>query len=132
MNIETFNLTTFSDDRGDLTVLENLKDVPFDFQRVFYVYGVKPEERRGGHAHTMTSQFLICLNGKITVECKDGEGTEFYILDSPKQGILIPSGIWAEQIYIEENSILLVLCDHLYFEEDYIKSYEEFLQWKES
>tara|TARA_R110000824_G_scaffold192331_5_gene374415 strand:- start:1168 stop:1566 length:399 start_codon:yes stop_codon:yes gene_type:complete len=132
MNIQTINLPTFSDDRGNLTVLENLKDVPFDFQRVFYVYGVKARERRGEHAHTITSQLLVCLKGSVTVECKDGKNEEFVILDSPTKGVIIPAGIWAEQIYVEEDTILLVLCDHLYFEEDYIRDYKEFLKWKES
>tara|TARA_Y100000356_G_C11168906_1_gene240212 strand:- start:202 stop:600 length:399 start_codon:yes stop_codon:yes gene_type:complete len=132
MNIERIDLPTFSDERGNLTVIENLKEAPFDFQRVFYVYGVSAGEKRGGHAHVMTEQLLVCVNGGVTVILKDGKEQQTIHINSASKGIIIPAGVWAEQVYTTDNSVLLVLCSHLYMEEDYIRNYEEFLEWKES
>jgi len=129
MKIENINFPTFDDNLGSLTVYEVFKNIPFEIKRIFTVKA-KKNEIRGNHAHKECSQILICVNGKIEVECKDGLSHNSYLLESKSQGILIPPGIWASEKYLVENSILMVICDQEYTQTDYIKRWSEFKKFK--
>ncbi len=100
-------------------------EVPFLIARVFNVQA-KIGSIRGKHAHQHCTQFLICANGSIEVTCDDGISIEKYILDKPNFGLMIKPGVWAEQKYLQDNSVLTVLCNKTYDENDYICDYEEF------
>ncbi|MFN7662603.1 MAG: sugar 3,4-ketoisomerase [Alphaproteobacteria bacterium] len=102
--------------------------VPFSIKRVFTIK-TQDHCKRGFHAHKECAQLLVCLTGRCTVICDDGESRQSIVLDTPKEGLLIPPSIWAEQDY-EPNTILMVLTDHLYDESDYIRDYNEFLQYR--
>lgn len=100
---------------------------PFPISRVFFVQGDKGVVR-GKHAHKLCSQFLVCPLGEIRVICTDGSKEKEFLLNRPNLGLLIPPGTWAEQHYLSENALLMVLCDRNYETEDYIRSYSEFLK----
>ena len=125
-----FNTKTVVDSKGNLAPIEENRDVPFDIKRVFYVYGVRDEDKRGKHAHYKTKQLLICLHGKIDVICKDGEDEVRYLLESPQQAILVPEMIWDEQIYRSEDAIMLAITNTHYDPSDYINDFEEFKSLK--
>lgn len=115
-----------SEKNGDLVVVEKRKDIPFEIKRVFFVKASQ-SSIRGKHAHIECNQFLICPTGRILVSCDDGLNKSSFILETPKMGLVIPSGIWAEQKYLIANTTLTVLCDREYDENDYIRSYDKFL-----
>ena len=115
--------------RGNLVALEE-SEIPFNIRRVFYVYGVPDQERRGGHAHKTTEQLLICLNGECKVICSDGNNFKETVLNSSSTGLYIPNEIWDEQIYITHDTILLVLSNTLYDRNDYIESFEQFKEYR--
>ncbi len=96
------------------------------------MYGVKDQNDRGKHAHHKTKQVLICLSGRVDVICDDAENRERYVLCEPNDAIYIPEMIWDEQIYVEKNSVLLVIANTNYNKDDYIEDYEEFLKLKGS
>ena len=111
---------------GDLVVAEGENSViPFSIKRVFNVRQQKGDIR-GRHAHRLCSQLLICTNGAAEVKCDDSRTTEIYVLDKPNFGLFIPPGIWADQKYLENNTILTVLCDRPFEEADYLRNYEDF------
>ena len=112
-------------DTGVLCVYETGKSVPFQISRVFTV-SAKKDEVRGNHAHKQCSQLLVCVSGEIEVTCDNGTDESIYQLNNMGQGLLIPPGIWAVEKYIREDSVLIVLCDRGYEEEDYIRDYDEF------
>tara|TARA_Y100001968_G_C19420246_1_gene751370 strand:+ start:533 stop:829 length:297 start_codon:yes stop_codon:yes gene_type:complete len=85
---------------------------------------------RGNHAHKLCSQFLISLKGTVKITCEDGIIKKAYQLDNPYEGLLIPPFIWAKQHYVSKESILLVLSDHKYDEEEYMRNYNNFLLMK--
>tara|TARA_Y100001968_G_scaffold327815_1_gene373658 strand:- start:1136 stop:1564 length:429 start_codon:yes stop_codon:yes gene_type:complete len=118
--------------KGEIGFLECEKDIPIDIKRVFYNLGTKKYETRGNHAHKICSQFLISLKGTIKVTCEDGINEQVYQLDNPYEGLLIPPFIWAKQQYLSEESILLVLTDYKYDEDEYIRDYNNFLLMKKS
>ena len=124
-------LKTCVENDGKLVAIEGDRDIPFRIERIFYVYGVKDQNDRGKHGHYESEQVLICLYGKITVICKDGKDEAIYELDKPNQSLYIPSMIWDEQIYHNEDSILMVLSNLVYDTEDYIEDWEQFVSLKE-
>ena len=73
---------------------------------------------------------MICTFGKIKIECDDGQNIKDFILEKPSIGILVPPNIWSKQTYLEENSILTVLCDENYNEDEYVRNYQKFLKVK--
>jgi len=115
---------------GKLVVMET-GIVPFQIARIFTVLANK-DAVRGKHAHRQCAQFLQCSYGSIEVLCNDGVETKTFILDNSIEGLLIPPGIWAQQTYNEDNSLLTVLCDQPYNENDYIREYSEFKQFSKS
>lgn len=114
---------------GILAVSQCGQDVPFTVDRLFTVSA--PEGAvRGHHAHRQLQQFLICVHGAIEVVVDDGVRRQVYRLDHPSQALYLPAGIWGEQTYLEQGSVLAVLCDAPYDEADYLRDRAEFLDFK--
>lgn len=127
-NICVQSIYSVADDRGLLVVAEAGKEVPFNIARIFAITGVEHGNVRGGHAHKKLSQMLICISGMVEVTVDDGKERNAITLDHPTKALLVPPGIWAEQTYSSSDTILLVLCDRVYEEEDYIRNYQEFVK----
>jgi dTDP-4-dehydrorhamnose 3,5-epimerase-like enzyme len=130
-DIRLINLQTISDDTGKLVVMENGESLNMTIKRVFFVLDHK-DVLRGRHAHIECSQILICQSGICDVICDDGKQKKTFTIDNPSQGLFIPASIWSEQFYQAEKTLLLVLCDQLYNEADYIRNYKNFKVYRES
>lgn len=117
-----------ADLRGNLTVGEFEKEVPFRPKRYFLVFGVPSQEVRGEHAHHECHQFLICVRGSCTVMADDGAKRIEVELDSPSKGIYLPPMIWGVQYKYSANAMLLVFASHHYDGADYIRNYAEFIE----
>ena len=118
------SLKTISDERGDLTVLENV--LPFEIKRVFYIYNNENNLQRGGHRHHKTILALICLNGKCVVSTNNGYLKEDFILDKPNLSIILNPEDWHIMHSFSEKAILLVLASEYFDSNDYIYgNYEE-------
>lgn len=111
---------------GALTALESFKDLPFEINRVFYLYDIPGGENRGGHAHKLCHQLLIAASGVFDAKIDDGIRSQVIRLDRPYYGVYVPPGIWAEELNFSSGSICLVLASHAYDESDYIRDYSEF------
>ena len=122
-----FPLITQENGTGVLSIFEE-SNLPFSLRRVFTIKADK-DEIRGKYAHKECSQILKCVSGEVDVILKDGFSKEILTLNVMDGGILIPPGIWAEQIYKQDGTVLLVLCDQLYSENDYIRSVDEYNSW---
>jgi dTDP-4-dehydrorhamnose 3,5-epimerase-like enzyme len=114
---------------GKLIVAEVGKEIAVPIQRVFWVCG-ESGAHRGSHAHRKLTQTMVCVNGSCTVICDDGKQRKEFLLDESDTALSIPPGIWAEQIYSTQTTILLVLCDLPFDEGDYIRDYEEFISYR--
>lgn len=129
------NLISFlkkgTDKIGYLSFFECNKDIPFYIKRIYYIYNVPMDVKRGMHAHKNLQQLLWCPLGEIKITLDDGRMKKTYILDSPEKGLLIGSGIWREMSWIKKESILCVAASEIYNEEDYIRDYDEFLKYVE-
>jgi len=125
-----YNLPAIKDLRGDLSVTEYGKDLPFLPRRCFWVYGVPNSEIRGEHAHKECHQFLISVSGSISVLLDNGKHQAEVHLNKPNLGIHIPPGIWGVQYKYSQDAVLVVLASHSYDGSDYIRNYDEFLDYK--
>lgn len=114
---------------GNLTVAENLKEIPFEVKRIFYLYDIPGGECRGAHAHKECQQFLIAASGSFEVLLEDGLTKRIVQLNRANVGLHIQAGIWASEINFSSGSICLVLASHQYNENDYIREYKEYLKW---
>lgn len=116
--------------RGDLSIGEFERNVPFQPKRYFIVYDVPSTETRGEHAHIKCHQFLICVAGKVSVVVDDGARREEVLLDRPNIGLLIPAGVWGIQYKYSANGVLLVFASEYYDASDYIRNYDDFLKFR--
>src|SRR5690349_8978608 len=115
---EVLILKTFSDKRGNLSVLEDY-EIPFRIKRLFYIYGVD-DSKRAGHRHKITWQALICLSGSCRIEVNNGQKKTSYILDHPKKCLLLEPVDWHILNEFKPGTILLVCASEYYSEDDYI------------
>ncbi len=119
-----------SDRKGNLSVVENGKDVPFEVKRVFYLYDIPGGESRGAHAHKKCHQLLVAVSGSFEVTLDDGRNKRTVQLNRPFYGLHIPPGIWAAEQGFSSGSVCLVLASEKYDEGDYIRDYQDFLKFK--
>jgi dTDP-4-dehydrorhamnose 3,5-epimerase-like enzyme len=122
-----FQNTIFADARGNLAVTEHDKHLPFLPKRVFWVYDVPLKGIRGGHAHKLHEEYLVCIRGSIKVALDDGLHTDEIDLNHPSLGLYISARVWASQFNHSPDAILLVLASGIYDRKDYIENYAEFL-----
>ncbi|HIG39240.1 MAG: WxcM-like domain-containing protein [bacterium] len=121
------HLKRVHDMRGDLSVGEFQKDIPFNPKRYFLVFDVPTENTRGEHAHLKCHQFLVCLTGSCAVVVDDGSNRAEVLLNSPEKGIYIPPLTWGIQYKFSSDAILLVFASHFYEAGDYVRDYLEFV-----
>jgi oxalate decarboxylase/phosphoglucose isomerase-like protein (cupin superfamily) len=121
-----------SDRKGNISVVENLKDIPFAVKRIYYLYDVPGGESRGGHAHKNLEQLIIAASGSFTVTLDDGNTKRSFLLNRPYQGLYVKSGIWRELNDFSSGAVCLVLANNKYEESDYIRKYPEFTKFRSS
>lgn len=120
-------LSTHTDERGTLTVVESGQTLPFEVKRAYWIYDVPKGMSRGRHANFTSFQYLVAVKGYVRICMENKEGKKNYCLDSPSKGLLIPPYTWNELLEFSEDAVLLVLSSQHYDRKTYIDSYEEFL-----
>lgn len=114
---ELIDLKTFTDSRGNLTVIERV--IPFDIKRIFYIYGVD-DSVRGGHRHHQTIQAAICIQGSCRINNHNGKSEEAFLLDHPSKCLIISPEDWHTMDQFSEDAILMVLASAYFDPQDYI------------
>ncbi|MCH5214395.1 MAG: WxcM-like domain-containing protein [Muribaculaceae bacterium] len=117
------------DPRGNLTFIEGGRHVPFPIKRVFYIYDVPGGAWRGAHAHKQCTQVLIPVAGSFDARLSDGSETRQFHLAGSDTALMVPPGLWLSTHNYTTGSICLVLCDELYDEDDYIRDFDDYLEY---
>lgn len=117
--------------KGDISVVENGITIPFDTKRVYYLYDVPGGVDRGGHAHKALKQLIVAASGCFTVELDDGTVKRSVTLNRPYQGLYVVHGIWRVLKDFSSGSVCLVLASEKYDPQDYIRDYQEFIDYKD-
>ena len=123
-------LPKFVDGRGNLSIIEEYKQIPFKIKRTHWVYDVPGGVERGGHAFKQNVEFIVALSGSFDVEVDDGEKKQTVQLSRSYYGLYIPKGIWRAMNNFSTNSLALVLSSTDYDEKDYMYDYQEFINWR--
>ncbi|MBO6164896.1 MAG: WxcM-like domain-containing protein [Eubacterium sp.] len=129
MDIKMYTFQRHGDDRGMLVALEEMKDIPFDIKRVYYMYDTIEGVRRGFHAHKCLQQILIPIHGTCKIHLDDGTETAEVVLDKPYEGLYISNDVWREMYDFSPDAVLMVLASEFYDEKDYIRDYDKFLEY---
>lgn len=132
MNIlkgKIIELPKITDPRGNLTFAESIRHIPFEVKRVYWVYDVPSGENRGGHAHKKCREFIIAVSGSFTVTLDNGHNSKTYLLNHPYQGLLVETGTWRTLNDFSSGSVCLVLASDFFEESDYIREYEDYLEY---
>ena len=119
-----------SERKGNLSVIENYDTVPFEVKRIYYLYDVPGGESRGGHAHKELCQLIIAASGSFTVTLDDGNVKRTFLLNRPYQGLYVVPGIWRTLDDFSSGAVCMVLASEGYTEDDYIRDYNNFIEYK--
>lgn len=127
---ELIQLPKIFDPRGNLSIIEEYKNIPFKIERVYWIYDVPGGERRGGHAYKENNEFIVALSGSFNVLLDDGKERKVFSLNRSYYGLYVPKGLWREINNFSTNSLALILSSIVYDEKDYIRNYNDFLKKK--
>jgi len=128
-DIRLLEIPKIHNNQGNLSVIEG-NTIPFDIQRVYYLYDVPSTAERYGHAHITQQKVLIALSGSFEVVLKDGKNEKTFTLNKPNAALFIPAGIWREIHNFSSGSVCLAIASAVFDEADYIRDFEEFQSFK--
>lgn len=123
-------LDKIRDKRGNLSVIESGKALPFPIARTYWIYDIPGGEHRGGHAYIKSEEFIIALSGSFEVYVNDGKEEHTYTMNRCNQGLYIPAGTWRQMRNFATNSIALVIASTPYAPRDYIRCFDDFMRLK--
>ena len=126
--IEWIELPNLGDHRGSLMVAEANRNIPFNIQRLYYIFGAQPDVPRGFHAHKKLQQIAFCIQGSCKMLMNNGKEKQEVLIGQSNKGLFIPPMVWHEMHDFSEDCILLVLASDHYDESDYIRNYDQFLE----
>lgn len=121
------NLPQFKDSRGHLSVVEQMKNIPFKIERTYWIYDVPGGEFRGGHAYKKNEEFIIALSGSFDVTLDDGISRKTFSLNRSYYGLFVPKKLWRQLNNFSTNSLALIISSTEYDKNDYIREYDDFL-----
>jgi len=125
---EVISFDNKSDNRGNLVVIENNQNIPFEIKRIFYISNVINDKTRGNHANIHSEFIMICLQGQCKVKITDGSSSQVFILNNKCEGLYIPSMLWKEMYEFSSDAILLVLSNEKYDNNEYISDFNKYLK----
>jgi len=121
-------LSKHLDARGNLSVIEELKDIPFEIKRAYWIYDVPGGEQRGGHAYRRNAELIVALSGSFDVLIDNGTEVKTFQLNRSYFGLYVPCGLWRQMQNFSTNSLALVLASTEYDADDYVYDRSEFMQ----
>ena len=127
---EILNLPKIEDPRGNLSIIEEEKHIPFKIERTYWIYDVPGGQTRGGHAFKNQLEFIVALSGSFDVVIDDGINKQTYSLNRSYYGLYIPDGLWRQMENFSTNSLAMVISSTKFSEDDYIREYPDFLKYK--
>jgi hypothetical protein len=125
---QILELPKIHEPRGNLTFIEGGVHVPFDIQRVYYLYDVPGGSERGGHAHKQLHQFIVAMSGSFDIVLDDGQNKKRVHLNRSYNGLYVCPMIWRELDNFSSGSVCMVLASTKYEEADYFREYAEFMR----
>ncbi len=129
-DVQFINLPKIEDPRGNLSIIEQEKNIPFKIERTYWIYDVPGGQTRGGHAFKVQQEFIVALSGSFDLVIDDGVNKLTYSLNRSYNGIYIPTGLWRQMENFSTNALAMVVSSTIFSEDDYIREYADFLKYK--
>ena len=129
MQTVKYTFQPHGDDRGQLISLEEYNDIPFRIKRVYFMYDTEEGVIRGNHAHKKLQQILVCIHGSCKIRLDNGKEKKVVVLEKPYEGLYVSNDMWREMYDFSPDAVLMVLASEIYDESDYIRDYDEFLEF---
>ncbi|MCR5744322.1 MAG: FdtA/QdtA family cupin domain-containing protein [Bacteroidales bacterium] len=126
--VEVIQLKKVLDKRGNLSVIEEIKDIPFSIKRAYWIYDVPGGEERGGHAYLRNKELIVALSGSFDVLLDNGREQNVFHLNRSYYGLYVENGIWRQMKNFSTNSLAFIVSSEDYDESDYIRDYDSFLR----
>jgi dTDP-4-dehydrorhamnose 3,5-epimerase-like enzyme len=123
-------LPKFEDPRGNLSFIEENNHIPFKIERTYWIYDVPGGQVRGGHAFKEQQELIVALSGSFDVVVDDGSKKKIFSLNRSYYGLYVPAGMWRQMQNFSTNSLALVLSSTKFCEDDYIRNYDEYLEYR--
>jgi len=130
MNSRIISLPKIEDPRGNLSFIEEENHVPFKIERTYWIYDVPGGQVRGGHAFREQREFIVAISGSFDVMVDDGNSKQMFSLNRSYYGLYIPAGLWRQMQNFSTNSLAIILSSTRYHEGDYIRNYDDFLDFR--
>jgi len=131
-NCNIVHLPKIENVSGSITPIEGGKEIPFNIKRIYYLYDVPGGANRGGHAHKTLHQLIVAASGSFDIVLDDGIVKKTVQLNRPYYGLYLPAGIWRDIFNFSSGAICLVLASDHYDASEYIRDYDEFLEFRKS
>ena len=125
-DIKILDFPKIEDDRGNLSFLESSNQIPFDIERLYFIYDVPGGAIRGGHAYQELNEVIIALSGSFDVVVNDGKNEKKISLNRSYYGLYVPNGLWRELENFSTNALCLIVADKNYNEADYIRDFQDY------
>ena len=129
-NAKIINFPKIIDPRGNLSVFESNKEVPFEIKRTYWIFDVPGGEIRGGHAFKKQEELIVVLSGSLDLVVFDGHEEKKFSLNRSYYGLYIPNGLWRHLENFATNTVVLTVSSTSFEEKDYIRDKDEFLKLK--
>jgi dTDP-4-dehydrorhamnose 3,5-epimerase-like enzyme len=126
------DLPKIEDPRGNLSIIEEEKNIPFKIERTYWIYDVPGGQIRGGHAFKEQQEFIVALSGSFDVVVDDGKQKKTFSLNRSYYGLYVPAGLWRQMENFSTNSLAIVLSSTTFSEDDYIREYADFLKQQDN
>lgn len=123
------DLPKIADPRGNLTVVQQMEQIPFKISRAYWTYDVPSGEHRGGHAHRHCREFIVAVSGSFTVILDNSVERRSFLLNHPYQGLLVETEVWRTLDDFSSGAVCLVLAEDDFDEEDYIREYADYVAY---
>lgn len=115
------------DERGKLTAVSEMKEIPFEIKRIYYTWDMPKEAIRGGHAHKVLDEVMICLHGSCDFVLDDGKEKITITLDRPNKGLYVSAHLWRHFTNFSPDCVVILIASDYFHPEDHVKDYNEFL-----
>lgn len=125
-DIKILDFPKIEDDRGNLSFLESSNQIPFDIERLYFIYDVPGGAIRGGHAYQELNEVIIALSGSFDVVVNDGKNEKKISLNRSYYGLYVPNGLWRQLENFSTNALCLIVADKNYNEADYIRDFQDY------
>jgi dTDP-4-dehydrorhamnose 3,5-epimerase-like enzyme len=123
------SIPTFSNPLGSLGVVEGDSEFPFPIKRVYFLHNIPEGAVRGSHAHKNLNQLIIAVSGRLTVTLDDGLTPKEFDLETAEEALTVPPGYWRTLTNFSQGATALVLASEEFTPSDYIRDYDEFVEW---